>query len=314
MRTSPNAGGPPGLPALLAMHYELAALQFQLAMVKFKFALQRHYNSDQPRDPAGSYDGNVATGGRWSGPSSGSGHGAQPGKPVRAAQNVPPVEELDPFNRDPLAAGNQIFRVSPYLTNGGGRVDTNDPQWAYTSIEAENAVNQVRQREAGWRPTPGLYADTQGAIEDNIAIRQEAEERLRWQDSVRMGHNGPPEDPFDPSTMYYENIDPLAPNDTLRSIADLPDLGGKPAVATEEGTLAVADINGRAVLGVNSSARSYTSYDRAAADAMREQLLRKYPYSSILIISGENRMTRFIMRKLQHFYARRVLSEARSRA
>ena len=129
-----------------------------------------------------------------------------------------------------------------------------------------------------------------------------------------MGHNGPPEDPFDPSTMYYENIDPLAPNDTLRSIADLPDLGGKPAVATEEGTLAVADINGRAVLGVNSSARSYTSYDRAAADAMREQLLRKYPYSSILIISGENRMTRFIMRKLQHFYARRVLSEARSRA
>lgn len=45
MRTSPSAGGPPGLPALLAMHYELAALQFQLAMVKFKFALQRHYNA-----------------------------------------------------------------------------------------------------------------------------------------------------------------------------------------------------------------------------------------------------------------------------
>ena len=93
----------------------------------------------------------------------------------------------------------------------------------------------------------------------------------------RIGHNGPPEDPFDPSTMYYENIDPRAPNDTLRSIVDLPDLGGKPAIATEEDTLAVAHINGRAVLGVNSLARSYTSYDRAAADARREQLLRKYP-------------------------------------
>ena len=270
MQNLPNAGGPFGLPALLCMSSELAALKFQLAMVKFKLALERHYAADQPRAPLG-----TPIGGQWIGPGGYRVDATPSQKPVWVAQSGPGSPIILP-EQDPLAADNRIFRIVPNLLSGR-QIDETDPQWAYTSVEAEAAVNQVRQREPGWQPTPGLYADTQGAIADNIAIRQEAEARLRYQDGVRMGHNGPPEDPFDPGTIFYDNIDPETPSDTVRSFADLPDTGGLPARATGEGTLAIANINGRLVYGVNSTARGYTSYDRAAADAMREQLLRKQP-------------------------------------
>ena len=263
------------------MSSELAALKFQLALVNFKLALERHYSRDQPRVPLG-----TPIGGQWIGPGGYRVDATPSRKPVRVAQSGPGSPLILP-EQDPLAADNRIFRIV-INPNSRSQIDETDPQWAYTSIEAENAVNQVRRKEPDWQPAPGLYADTQGAIADNIAVRQEAEERLRFQVANRMGDNGPPEDPFDPSTMYYESIDPLAPNDTLRSIAELQELGGRPALASQENTLAVADINGRAVLGVNSRAPGYTSYDRAAADAMREQLLRRYP--GVLITQNRGRM------------------------
>ena len=301
MHNLPNAGGPFGLPALLCMSSELAALKFQLAMVKFKLALERHYSRDQPRAPLG-----TPIGGQWIGPGGYRVDATPSRKPVRVAQSGPGSPLILP-EQDPLAADNRIFRIV-INPNSRSQIDESDPQWAYTSIEAENAVNQVRRKEPDWQPAPGLYADTQGAIADNIAVRQEAEERLRFQVANRMGDNGPPEDPFDPSTMYYESIDPLAPNDTLRSIVELPDLGGRPAAANEDETLAVANVNGRVVLGVNSNARGFTSYDRRAAEAMREQLLRRYPSA----LATDN-IGRFPNTAIYHAEATSLLRAARAR-
>ena len=73
-----NAGGPLGLPALLYTSSGLAALQFKLAPVRFKLLLERHGNADQPRQPAGSLEGDVATGGRCSGPGGSFGEGHDP--------------------------------------------------------------------------------------------------------------------------------------------------------------------------------------------------------------------------------------------
>lgn len=43
------------------------------------------------------------------------------------------------------------------------------------------------------------------------------------------------------------------------------------------GTIAYGEVDGRAVIGVNSTLPGYTDLDRAAANAMRDTLIAKYP-------------------------------------
>ena len=108
MHNLPNAGGPFGLPALLCMSSELAALKFQLAMVKFKLALERHYSRDQPRAQLG-----TPIGGQWIGP----GEVAPSQRPVRLAQ-AESEEEIAgrPIVRDRLIS--EILDLSTHRLHG----------------------------------------------------------------------------------------------------------------------------------------------------------------------------------------------------
>ena len=65
--------------------------------------------------------------------------------------------------------------------------------------------------------------------------------------------------------------------DTFRTFSNLPNLGGRPAGAASEGTVARGEVDGRTMFGVNSGSDAYTSFDRDRADALREVMLRKYP-------------------------------------
>ena len=269
MHNLPNAGGPFGLPALLCMSSELAALKFQLAMVKFKLALERHYAADQPRAPLG-----TPIGGQWIGPGGYRVDATPSQKPVRVAQSGPGSPLILP-EQDPLAADNRIFRIV-INPNSRSQIDETDPQVVYTRYEAEQAVTQVRRLEPDWQPRPGLYEDTQGAIADNIGIRQEAEARLLVQASLRMGHNGPP-DEADPASLSPGSIDPDTPLPVLRQIVGMPDLDGIRVEKREKGTLAKADIDGQVMFGMNSTAQGYSpEYDGTAAMALRDYLILKY--------------------------------------
>jgi hypothetical protein len=57
----------------------------------------------------------------------------------------------------------------------------------------------------------------------------------------------------------------------------MPVLNGRPAAASEEGTVAVTMINGSPILGVNSRSPGYSYGDNFAAMRLRDILVEKYP-------------------------------------
>jgi hypothetical protein len=63
-------------------------------------------------------------------------------------------------------------------------------------------------------------------------------------------------------------MEPRQAIEAYRSINNLP-----PGV----GTIAYGEVDGKAYMGVNSSLPGYTEADRAAANAMRDTLIAKYP-------------------------------------
>ncbi|MDX2204581.1 MAG: phage portal protein [Hyphomicrobiaceae bacterium] len=81
-----------------------------------------------------------------------------------------------------------------------------------------------------------------------------------------VGHNqGPPlSEPARPA----EPMEPRQAVEAYRSINNLP---------SGVGTVAYGEVDGKAFIGVNSSLPGYTEADRAAANAMRDTLIAKYP-------------------------------------
>ena len=184
-------------------------------------------------------------------------------KPVRLAQTE---SEREAFGKEPAQSrllGNLTFDVTP------------DEEFALRGAEggAITAIAKVRRLEPDWQPSPGAYNDVQGAIAYGNAVQAEAEGRLQFQESLRMGDNGPPSS-NDPAS---NSLEPDVSLDSYRSMTGMPDLGGLPARAKGDGTVAKADIGGAVVFGVNSDAPGYTMFDRVSANAMRDQLIRKNP-------------------------------------
>lgn len=240
--------------ALRRVHWQLSALNVQVKAVKVALAL-RAYNPNQPRVAAGSSDG-----GQWT--RIGGGAQVAQGAPIEPDASV----EEEPGRRGP----EPLFRV---VRNPLVQIDEQDPDYVYSRGLAEEAVNNVRRLEPDWSPSPGLYADTQGAIANSRAIEEEANARLEYQRAFRFGHNGPPEDYNDPAGSYYDQQDRPSTNDEFRDSVGMPTLGGVPARRKSDGTVARAVMDGRIVYGVNSDSPDYTPFDFASAVALRQQLL-----------------------------------------
>lgn len=64
----------------------------------------------------------------------------------------------------------------------------------------------------------------------------------------------------------------------------MPDLFGHPTWPSDKGTVAVADVDGKIYVGINSDAPGYESADRIGATRMRDSLIAKYPH----ILDSEN--------------------------
>jgi hypothetical protein len=177
---------------------------------------------------------------------------------------------------------------------------------------SENALTQIRQYEPDWRPreqslsAPG---SVEGAISRVEARAAEAELRL---DQVRSGIGGnfsPPLNPLPRTGGTVRVFDGGAWIDVYRTINNVPNLFGEPAWPRNEGTVAVAEIDGSIYFGVNREAPGYTLSDYADANERRWKLINRYPNLMATVNIGQ-----FPNNALYHAEATILMRSARGKS
>jgi len=238
MPLDPGPGpGSPDRTVILCLKCQLSALHFELALIKYVLVLRlASYNPDQPRVPAGTPDGGQWTSELDDGPGvvQVAENEPDPRDPNRVISDVPSgtvrvAQEAGPSDAEgdgnlPSRGIEPIWRVNPRRL--GVEIDTDDPEWAYTALDAEAAVARVRHLEPDWQPEDYAYGDIAGAIAANRAVTSEAQARLVYQQAFRFGDNGPPEDE-DPASEFIHPVNRPPPStDAFRLLNDMPPLNG----------------------------------------------------------------------------------------
>jgi hypothetical protein len=235
-------------PSLITLRAQLAAHAFDLAALRLQLLLRKaSFNPGQLRIPAGQ-----SGGGRWTDGSD--------------------------------SAVTQVSRTPRGRGRGLQPTPAQAMRLANARAWAQAATRRVLERDPSWKPRPQLTDPdrVEGQIGAHEAIARQAEARLAELDRLAIGGNqGPPLNPPGPrtgtGTPSAQRFDGPAWIDAYRAVNDMPVLGGREATASNEGSVAVAIIDGQPVFGINSRAPAYTDADRAAAMKMRDTLLEKYP-------------------------------------
>ena len=187
----------------------------------------------QPRVPRGS-----SGGGQWTG-----GGGARTSTGIVLSDVTP-----DNFSKP----GSQVAQAgsrgrSSYALRIGTQTFEATPAQAvrYTvaETEARALTSQVRQVDPNWRPTPSLTETIEGEIGARRAEAEQARAKLA-------------------------ELSRLPPKDLMaayRSANNSYDLFGRETWPRDQGTVSVTTLNRTPIFGVNSSAPTYTTEDRAEA-------------------------------------------------
>lgn len=252
---------------ILREKQELAALKVKLAFLRsvrllFKarspsnFDPRRsHYDPNQPRVPKGNPDG-----GQWTD----TGGGRE----------------------------GWVQVAGPYQGGGGRRSSGPRPQTATRDIvrldlanaRYEKVIGEIRTRgDLAWQPAATSFTEPGSVRGDALhaeARLQQAVDRL-YQLRSSIGANfGPPLEPaLRPSIGRTQArvFDPPAEISFYRTIWNVPDRSGRPSWPYDNSTVAVSEVDGELVFGVNSSAPGYREVDRLAVPDVRDALVRKYP-------------------------------------
>lgn len=175
-----------------------------------------------------------------------------------------------------------------------GRVIMVTPE---TLAELTELGAQVRvARDEAMRLRPDYRAETYLTSDTEEGLRSEYRAQLREYNEVireagRQGSNNAPlpepnagRSGIGTSTDASPNFDFTQPpppfiyyDQVYRNLTGMPPLTQGRAVTLDQGTVARAEIDGKATYGVNSEALSFTHHDRAVAFEMRDLLLDKYP-------------------------------------
>lgn len=152
----------------------------------------------------------------------------------------------------------------------------------------EAALAEIRRYDEDWKPRE-LSFESFGSINGAIA---KAEARAReteiYLERLRTGVGGNLGPPLDPSPT--NRIPELGPCDgtswinSYRIYNNRTDLFGRPVWPMDKGTVAVARIEGDVYFGVNSHAPGYSNADWNLAAGLRDQMAVEHPE----LIRGEN--------------------------
>ena len=137
-------------------------------------------------------------------------------------------------------------------------------------------LQDVQQVDPNWKAPRSIYEGVDGLIAATEGDALAAEGRLRELDRLTIGGNGGPPLDFS-SPRPGTGFGPFTYSQTYRAVTGMPELPGYEAFSREDGTVALSDLRGKLVFGVNSDASAYTDGDRADANALRDVLIEKYP-------------------------------------
>jgi hypothetical protein len=228
---------------LARLQWLAAAAKFELAMRRHDYALKYGYDPNQLRDERG----------RWA-DAGGSG-----------------------LTR--VAGGSSVGRGrGPLGTEFPGATYGQQARLAAAMSRTEAALVKIREYDPNWQPkTESLRApgSIEGAISEAQARTVEAEARLEQLRSG-IGGNFPPRD--ESSSSPSRAFDGPGWINAYRTINNSPDLFGRPTWPSDRGTVAVTQVDGSLVFGVNSTETPlYSAADRNDADGRRWNLINSYP-------------------------------------
>ena len=132
-------------------------------------------------------------------------------------------------------------------------------------------TNGLGSDDGYWRGPASFTDSIEGQIAHQEAMAEAANARLAEIARSSIGRNGGPSLGRDPiGTETPSSLPIRAPYaiDAYRNNFNLPE---------GEGTVAIANIDGKPVFGVNSTAPGDSAEDRANANLLRAQLIDKYP-------------------------------------
>jgi hypothetical protein len=285
-------------------------------------ALDRKFNPNQPRIPAGR-----AGGGRWTdGNEVGvdfSGEAPPAGEP--ADSNIPAdansalafqaqspgdlrswLKRLDELAwKDPRpipsAEGADVAdnleeiqgRRPPLSTWFPGASPGQQARLEIATARSGNALAEIRRYDENWEPREQSWSAQPGSIEGAIgraeARAAEAEAHLNRLRSGIGGNLGPPlEQSPSNRTPQFGLCDGTSWISSYRTINNATDLFGRPVWPNNRGTVAVTRIDGDIYFGVNSKAPGYSDADWNLAAGLRDQVAVEHPE----LIRGESQGSR----------------------
>ncbi|WP_148287857.1 hypothetical protein [Rhodopseudomonas sp. B29] len=273
-------------------------------------ALDRKFNPNQPRIPAGQFGG-----GRWT-------DGSEPG----ADGSAEALTSADPASSDitadassPLAFQAQssgsleswlkqlddLAWKDPRQIPSAGATDAEEnlqevqgrrqppPNWFPSASTEQNlrlemaiarsgaALKEVHRYEANWKPREQSLS-APGSVEGAIAnAEQRAREIETYLEQLRTGPGanfGPSLDaPRTPERPELGPCDGTSWINSYRTINNAPDLFGNPRWPAGKGTVSVSRIDGEVYFGVSSRSPGYSDADWNIAARIGERLRSIYP-------------------------------------
>jgi hypothetical protein len=259
---------------LLAAKCHLAGLQVIRSLQVLIQLTEPKFNPGQLRVPSGRPHGGQWTkprgdGGTTNTPTNGGGTGDSETDP--SLDDETPAEDLTSEDTTETGDDPNLIPVS-----GGRRQSPADgtpaqqSRLAAASSRAQEAVSRVQEIDPTWRGPESASSTIEGRISHQDSMARAANERYSEIQRDGLGGNGGPSLGRGETPPRFSM--PQAPYaiDAYRNNWDVPNGKGTIAVGT-------IDNDDRTIIGVNSRAPGYMNEDRAAANAMRANLLISDP-------------------------------------
>ena len=233
----------------LRLKWRIAINRWENQLTRWIDVAKTSFDPNQPRVPTGN-----PRGGQWTGGGGGGGHTGS-----RNESRILPDAKSDNASKLGTRVAQAGRRRTPrrIIINGVSHTPTpgQAARHAAAKAKARATSRQVREIEPKWKPRPGAFENIDGQVNQFRAEAAQAQARLR--------------------ELARQNPSQLI--NTYRTGNNARDLFGNETWPRNRDTVSVTAINRVPIVGVNSSAPTYTMRDRNTARVAVDTLVVKYP-------------------------------------